>query len=75
MDKTPHQHVNKANAPSDFKTYKGRVVKHDSDDESSGGEEVVSEVSDGPDDELFEDTLNYKEQQEILNGKLESIAQ
>ena len=67
----------RADKPSDFKTYVGKF-RHDSDSESSDGEEVLSEVSDfsdSSDDELLNIVSTNEEEKEILNRKLESIAQ
>ena len=71
------KHVDKADKPSDFKTYKGRVLNSD---DGSSDDEVLSEVSDfSYDDALFEDTLTFEKQAktytELLNGPLESISQ
>ena len=71
-----NKHLHKANKPSVVKTYKGRIFKGE-ESESSDGEEVLSEVSDfsdSSDDELLNSVVNY-DNNEILNGKLESIEQ
>ena len=61
-----NKQYNRANKPSDFKTYEGRILKHDWGEESSDGEEVLAEVSafsDSSDDGLLNNVLNYEEEQ------------
>ena len=70
-----NQHFNRADKPSDFKTYQSRIFLNYGDPESSDGEEVLSEVSDLSDssyDELMgipDNILNFENSKRHIKCK------